>query len=367
MLPELSLDQSNARDVAIRATQKTDRALVLAPTESRAAECETALRRAGVTVQRAHDIEASLDPFLQSTGTALVLANRYDGLDLPGDACRLLILEGLPGGINLQKSFLLTRLQAAALLRDRMITRFTQAVGRCTRSDTDYALVFVMGTKLSDFILKSEHRSLLHPELQAELDFGIDNSKDRCPTDFDALITVFLGQTDAWNDAEANITERRDAKRQATDSDSAALSNAVNHEVRYSYAIWAGRYEDALIHSQAAADALNNPGVQGYRAWWYYCTAEVALALHEHTGQDVHRITAQDRFRRAAQCAPSVTWFSRVARCHEVDAAEMPIDVQLATAVEGISHFLSDAGFTGPRFEVRVAECLEDLRQSAHA
>ncbi len=367
LLPELSLDQSQACNAAISATQKTDRVLVLVPTESRALECETALCGAGLTVQRAHDIEASLDPFLDATGVALVLANRYDGLDLPGDACRLLILEGLPGGTNLQESFLLTRLQAAALLRDRMITRFTQAVGRCTRSDTDYALVFVKGTKLIDFVLKLEHRSLLHPELQAELDFGIDNSKDRDPTDFEALIDAFLGQTDDWKNAEAEITKNRDAKTQATDPVSAALSTAVQDEVRYSYALWAGRYEDALTYSQSVADALNNNGVQGYRAWWYYCTAEAALALYEQSNEDTHCETARDRLRRAAQCAPSVPWFSRIARRQELGTEEMPTDEQLATAAESIARFLSETGFTGPRFETRVGECLGDLSQPAHA
>ena len=30
----------------------------------------------------------------------VVLINKYDGIDLPDDACRVLVIEGLPGGLR---------------------------------------------------------------------------------------------------------------------------------------------------------------------------------------------------------------------------------------------------------------------------
>ena len=52
----------------------------------------------------AHDIENSMEPFLNEEHAALVLHNRYDGLDLPGDACHLEWIYGLPGATNAQGS-----------------------------------------------------------------------------------------------------------------------------------------------------------------------------------------------------------------------------------------------------------------------
>ncbi|WP_256665240.1 hypothetical protein [Pseudomonas sp. SLFW] len=39
---------------------------------------------------------------LQSRRTSgpVVFANRYDGIDLPGDSCRILVMEGLPSGTS---------------------------------------------------------------------------------------------------------------------------------------------------------------------------------------------------------------------------------------------------------------------------
>jgi Rad3-related DNA helicase len=44
--------------------------------------------------------------FAKAPGGVLALANRYDGIDLPDEACRLVILAGLPVGMHLQERFL---------------------------------------------------------------------------------------------------------------------------------------------------------------------------------------------------------------------------------------------------------------------
>lgn len=84
------------------------------------------LSEAGITVLKNKDIEDTLDKFTSQTNVALVLANRYDGIDLPGETCRLLIIEGLPAGTNLQERFLWTKAIATSLLKNRIRTRFTQ-------------------------------------------------------------------------------------------------------------------------------------------------------------------------------------------------------------------------------------------------
>jgi hypothetical protein len=43
---------------------------------------------------------------LPSAAAAVVLTNRYDGIDLPDDDCRLVVLDGLPTGADLQEKFL---------------------------------------------------------------------------------------------------------------------------------------------------------------------------------------------------------------------------------------------------------------------
>ena len=52
-----------------------------------------------------HQIETSLTQFAKADAGVLALANRYDGLDLADDSCRMTVLSGLPMGSHLQEHF----------------------------------------------------------------------------------------------------------------------------------------------------------------------------------------------------------------------------------------------------------------------
>lgn len=366
VLPELSLDATASQEFTLGAVQHAGRSLILVPNSSRLDAITQSLTTAGITVLRAQDIEESLDPFLNATNAALVLANRYDGLDLAGDACRMLVLHSLPGDTNLQESFLLSRLRAMALLKDRLLTRLTQAVGRCTRSDTDFAVVILMGSTIVDFVLKTDNRSLLHPELQAELEFGIQNSEERTVEELSELLEAFLSQSADWKSAEAEILKARANATRTRDTASETLARTVADEVNYSYAMWSGRYEDALQQAQSVADAMQSPGLQPYRAWWYYLAAEAALSLFEQTNDAALHETAKDRFRRAGNAAQAVTWFSQLAR-KRLPGLDTPSPNELLVlAGESVLSFLGRAGHTGRRFEDRLKECADALGRTEH-
>src|SRR5260363_435765 len=51
-------------------------------------------------------------------GSPVVFVNRYDGIDLPGNSCRLLIMSGLPAGTSNYELF-----RASALFGGATITR----------------------------------------------------------------------------------------------------------------------------------------------------------------------------------------------------------------------------------------------------
>ena len=61
------------------------------------------------------DLEQTKAKFVAEPKAVAVIANRYDGIDFPGDDCRLLFVEGLPKATNLQERFLMTRMGANLL------------------------------------------------------------------------------------------------------------------------------------------------------------------------------------------------------------------------------------------------------------
>ena len=131
----------------------------------------------------AKDVETSLVPFTSEPNAVLGLANRYDGIDLPDEDCRLIVLAGLPVGADPQEQFYTTLLGAKRVLQERTRTRFAQGAGRATRNATDRAVVVVLGQPLISFAGDRDVQEGTHPEIRAELEFGIRNSGRRAAAD----------------------------------------------------------------------------------------------------------------------------------------------------------------------------------------
>ncbi len=142
VFPEMSLPLSEVAELRRSMMRRAGRSLVLVPSEKLHDETVSDVaKNLGFETFTADDIEASKKVFVAKDNAVAVIANRYDGIDFPGDDCRLLLIEGLPRATNLQEQFLMGRMGASVLLNERVQTRVLQAIGRCTRSLKDFSAV----------------------------------------------------------------------------------------------------------------------------------------------------------------------------------------------------------------------------------
>ena len=367
IIPQLAVSDEDMLEVVGNSVEQRERSLILRPSRFDA-EGSAVVKELGareVPMVHARDIEDSIEPFLKLANGALVLS-RYDGLDLPDEACRQVIVAGLPCGTNIQEKFFWSRIAAYSLLRDRILTRFAQGVGRCTRSDNDYAAVFVVGRRLVEFVLKVENRRLLHPELQAELEFGIKNSRRKSEEDFAVQLSVFFEQNEEWTRAERAIESLRKDAARGEESILQQLQGVVWDEVAYVQAKWQGDLEGALQYARKISDALKGNATKSYRAWWYYLSADAAMALGTETGKQHYLDSAGDLLRRAANCCPSVSWFARLRRSMNKTETAVETSELNADAVEGIRRQLIQWGAVGPRFESCIDDIGNNLKATAH-
>lgn len=351
LFPDRSLSESNAMKAAIMAIGNQERSLVMCPDKSAQKRFIKAMEGAlsGFSIMGAEAIEASLEPFISRGRACLVLTNRYDGLDLPDEACRLSVIYGLPSATNLQEKFLWSRLNATALLRERVRTRLTQAFGRCTRNDTDFSAIMLVGEELFDFCAKQENTAGMHPEIRAELKFGVENSEGLSDSDFLDLLNTFYAQDADWADANHSIVQLRNELDVITDDVHAALASTTRDEVEFSYALWAGDYGRAVELSRSVIERLAGDKLRGYRGWWCYLggyAASVAASKRDPALKSV----ANDMFGRAATCAPSVRWLVDLAHSltDDVTVAYPPIT---AAAIENSVNHIMSLGLTGLKFE----------------
>ncbi len=88
-----------------------------------------------------------------------VFVNKYDGIDLPDDMCRILVIDDLP---NLQSEYdkmLYSFDPDNKQLLKRQIQKIEQGMGRGVRSNSDYCVVIFMGNKLSDTLIAMQGKS----------------------------------------------------------------------------------------------------------------------------------------------------------------------------------------------------------------
>ena len=101
-----------------------------------------------------------------------VLVNRYDGIDLPGDACRVLAIVDLPevsSFVDLVDSEVLS---GTTLNLRRQLERIEQGMGRGVRSNDDYCAVLLLGPKLTSRLRSPEGVAMLTPATSAQLDLS---------------------------------------------------------------------------------------------------------------------------------------------------------------------------------------------------
>jgi len=216
IFPDKSLKEGEVAAIRRKLMKEAGRSLVLTPSD-KAAKAVTSDVEASLKypVFSGTDLENRKAEFVKTNPAVAVVANRYDGIDLPEDDCRLLFIEGLPRAANLQERFLMVRMGANLLFNERVQTRVLQAVGRCTRGLNDYSAVVVTGEDLPAYLTDRKRRSHFHPELQAELEFGIEQSTKVDATTILENFVIFLEHDEDWEEANEVILEAREKATQA--------------------------------------------------------------------------------------------------------------------------------------------------------
>ncbi|MFK4071878.1 DEAD/DEAH box helicase [Streptomyces sp. NPDC029674] len=329
LFPELTRDlASNPKAVAPfvrRVIEQAGRVVVLTP-ETRVADrfCERFLPEDFLTFT-ASEVEDDLSVFTSEPTAALVLTNRYDGVDLPDEDCHLVVFAGLPANGDLQERFLHDFVGADEVLRERIRARIQQGAGRATRNLRDHAAVLVLGRELTSYLARRDIQASMHPEIHAELEIGVDASLDQSSEDLWGNLAIFNAQEVEWEEVEEDIVRHRETYDRQDGPGAAALQKAVRSEVAAANALWSKDHQFALTAIKTVTDQLRNAQTpKRYSSLWSYLGFCVAHRLAEGSSEPQLRQAAANYFREARRNSLGTTWFDRVA----------PVAAPSAAAVE---------------------------------
>lgn len=307
----------------------------------------------------ARAFEQNAEAFTEEENAVLFLANRYDGVDLVGDECRLLILANLSKGLNLQDKFMLERMLANTNYLDRLKTKMTQMVGRCTRSETDHSLVVVVGTELTDFFNDHRYRKLLHPELQAEVQFGIEQSEVETVEDYIENFKIFLEQGEDWQEADEEIASIRQGVVVNPINGSEILSSISKKEVRIQYELWNKNYTSALDLAKSVLGELEKSELDGYLAFWRYYTGYIFYLVKKQNGEEIGKDVAS-YFQSASRKATTINWLGRLANQYSKSEIQVEDNTFINRQVDNISRIFTHFGVNhNAKFDIAVGQILE--------
>jgi hypothetical protein len=365
IFPSLSLMGDETEVLRNDMQRRAGRSVVLTPSTASATTHNTnvASNLPGFQIFNKDDIEADKTQFVQSVSAVAILANRYDGIDFPGDECRLLCLDGLPRAMNSQEQFIMSKMGAASLYNERIQTRVLQAAGRCTRALQDRSAVFVTGTELVDFLADSRNWAYFHPELQAELSFGVTQSTNVAATDIIDNFYMFMQNNAGWAAADQQIRLGSSQFSQSAFPAMDELASIVRHEVEFQNALWNNDYATALTEARTILGHLKHSDLRGYRALWHYLAGATALRMSATKG-DAQAQAAQDQFGRARSAAPTVSWLNNLSQTLGVPqtAGDILISADSLRQVELLERqFLAMGTVNNSKFEKKVAQIMSGL------
>lgn len=102
----------------------------------------------------------------------IVFSNRYDGIDLPDDACRILAIDGLSTATSLFEQYSLYARPSSKIMRINQAQKIEQGLGRAVRSVNDYAVVLLLGADLISLVSTKDFQDLMSPQTVTQIKLG---------------------------------------------------------------------------------------------------------------------------------------------------------------------------------------------------
>lgn len=102
----------------------------------------------------------------------VVIVNRYDGIDLPDDSCRLLLIDSKPFFDSLSDKYEESCRKNSNEISIKIAQKVEQGLGRSVRGERDYSVIFVIGHDLEKFMKNPLTARYFTPQTKKQVEIG---------------------------------------------------------------------------------------------------------------------------------------------------------------------------------------------------
>jgi replicative superfamily II helicase len=203
----------------------------------------------------------------------LVIANRYDGIDLPDDSCRLLIIDSMPYSDSLTERYEEECRSNSDLVNIRAAQKIEQGLGRSVRGEKDYSVIMIIGDDLVKFLKSARSNRFFSSQTRKQIDIGLEVSEmakedlksgDDCMKVILELINQCIKRDDGWKEF---YREKMDASINENSTSIGNILEILELERKAEESFYQGDPEKAITHMQKIIDSYCTDN-QTERGWY---------------------------------------------------------------------------------------------------
>ncbi|MCK7615226.1 helicase C-terminal domain-containing protein [Roseibium sediminicola] len=228
------------------------------------------------TPKSADEFTTKLNEFRQADTGAFLLVGRYDGIDLPDDDCRVMVVDGVPVGSSQLERFLFERIRLDQTFFPRVANRLTQLFGRINRGKNDYGIYIIHSKDVENWLRNVANQAYFPKVLQEQIGLSEQFCEQLGDVTFDdihAIVRQIIDRDPNWLEyyqahlGQNPIEERRITEREAhTKLDDKLAKKEANFILK----LWHGDNSGAIAEFESVVEEVRqeNPRLAGWYSIW---------------------------------------------------------------------------------------------------
>lgn len=143
----------------------------------------------------------------------IIINNRYDGIDLPDESCRILIIDSMPFFDSLSERYEEKCRPDNETINKRIAQKIEQGIGRGVRGEKDYCAILIIGTDIVKFMRSITTNKYFSAQTRKQIEIGSAIAEmakeDRNETEkyikpIISLIKQMLNRDEGWKEYYVN-------------------------------------------------------------------------------------------------------------------------------------------------------------------
>lgn len=190
----------------------------------------------------------------------VVINNRYDGIDLPDESCRILIIDSMPFFNSLSDKYEERCRPNSEIINKRMAQKIEQGIGRGVRGEKDYCAILIVGADIVKFMRSITTNKYFSAQTRKQIDIGLEiasmaqeeqDSEDASIKPVISLVKQMIKRDEGWKEYYSTEMDTIEVG-----SGESAMYEQLLEELRMEKLFCDEEYEKAFNSMQKFIDGL---------------------------------------------------------------------------------------------------------------